>query len=76
MILSEQIDGDVLTRYRTEKWSVLTGIIGESDPLTSTYDFMRDVIGYDLAEFFHRSSSIFRKELDVVLNTLLIPEPT
>ena len=31
VILSGQIDGDVLMRYRAEKWSVVTGILG---PLT------------------------------------------
>jgi len=76
VILSGQIDGDVLTRYRAEKWSVVTGIAGMTNPLTSTYDFMRDVVGYDLAAFFERNSSTLRTEIEAILNILLTPETT
>jgi hypothetical protein len=76
LILSAQIDGDILLRYRAEKWSVLTGVVGTNDPLSSTYDFMRDVIGYDLAAFFDRNSVALRTEIDAVLKALLAPETT
>lgn len=76
VILSGQIDGDILMRYRSEKWSVITGVVGAKDPLISTYDFMRDIVGYDLAAFFERNSSILRKEIDAVLNVLLYSEAT
>ena len=36
VILSAQIDGDVLLRYRAERWTVVTGIVGVNDPLRST----------------------------------------
>ena len=74
VILSAQIDGDVLLRYRAAKWAVLTGIVGEDNPLISTYDFMRDVVGYDLAALFERNTSVLRKEIDTILTTLLSPE--
>ena len=74
VILSGQIDGDVLMRYRAAKWSVLTGIVGESNPLVSTYDFMRDIVGYDLAAFFERNSVVLREEIDTILKSLLAPE--
>ena len=70
-ILSNQIDNDILSRYRAEKWVVITGTIGQNDPLTSTYDFMRDVIGYDLAEFFERNADTLRDEIEKVLDLLL-----
>lgn len=73
-ILSNQIDGDILLRYRAEKWSVITGVTGRNDPLTSTYDFMRDVVGYDLAAFFERNAETLRKEIDTVLRALLAPD--
>lgn len=76
VVLSGQIDGDILMRYRAEKWSVVTGAFGVGDPLTSTYGFMRDVIGYDLAAFFERNSSAFRTEIDGILHSLLAPEAT
>lgn len=74
VILSTQIDNDILYRYRGEKWAVVTGIIGTNNPLISTYDFMRDVVGYDLAGFFTRNSDLLRKEVEVVLRALLTPE--
>jgi hypothetical protein len=76
VILSAQIDRDILLRYRAEGWSVLTAIIGENDPLVSTYDFMRAVVGYDLAAFFERNSHALRTEIDTVLKGLLAPETT
>lgn len=74
VILSAQIDNDILLRYRTEKWSVVTGIEGANNPLISTYDFMRDIVGYDLAAFFKRNSKILHTEIDAVLKALLAPE--
>ncbi len=71
VILSTQIDGDILLRYRAARWSIITGIIGANDPLVSTYDFMRDVVGYDLAAFFERNCGTFRTEIHAVLKALL-----
>lgn len=74
VILSTQIDGDILLRYRAEKWAIVTGIVGENDPLISTYDFMRDIVGYDLASFFKRNKEILHTEIDAVLKALLTPD--
>jgi len=62
-----------LDRYRNEKWLVLTGIVGKNDPLVSTYDFMRDVVGYDLEGFFQRNSQRLRGEVEATLKALLAP---
>jgi len=56
VILSNQIDDDILLRYRAEKWVVMTGVTGRNDHLSSTYDFLQDVVGYDLAGFFERNT--------------------
>lgn len=74
VILSAQIDADILLRYRAEKWTVVTGIEGAKNPHLSTYDFMRDIVGYDLAAFFKRNSKSLRTEIDGVLKALLAPE--
>lgn len=74
-ILSTQIDGDIATRYRAERWAVLTGTIGRDDAQTSTYDFMRTVVGYDLQAFFERHREVLRSEIDTVLRGLLTAEP-
>lgn len=76
VILSAQIDSDILLRYRSEKWAVITGIEGARNPLISSYDFMRDVVGYDLAAFFKRNSKTLRTEIDTVLKALLTPDAT
>ncbi len=74
VVFSEQIDADIVLRYRAEKWSIITGSTSEkSDPLSSTYSFFRDVIGYDLAAFFERNRETFREEVRTVLKTLLEP---
>lgn len=62
-----------MDRYRNEKWLVLTGIVGKNDPLVSTYDFMRDVVGYDLEGFFQRNSQRLRGEVEATLKALLAP---
>ncbi|WP_058867826.1 hypothetical protein [Chloracidobacterium thermophilum] len=72
-ILSTQIDADVLHRYKGAKWVVLTGTVGANNPLVSTYDFMRDVVGYDLEGFFRRNSQHLRREVETILNALLTP---
>lgn len=73
VLLSSQIDTDVLLRYRAEKWAVVIGMEGVNNSLISTYDFMRDVIGYDLASFFRRNSRTLHAEINAVLNALLTP---
>jgi hypothetical protein len=73
-ILSTQIDGDILYRYTREKWAVITGVVGAGNPLISTYDFMREIVGYDLEGFFKRNSKVLQKEVEVVLGALLTPE--
>ncbi|MCK6578743.1 MAG: hypothetical protein L6Q98_11615 [Anaerolineae bacterium] len=73
LVFSTQIDADILLRYRAEKWIMLIGIIGADDPMISTYDFLREIIGYDLGAFFSRVSPLLRTEIDTILKALLSP---
>ena len=41
VVLSGQIDSTIEHRYRTEKWSIITGRPGTEDPTISTYGFMK-----------------------------------
>ena len=70
LILSTQIDGDIATRYKQEKWALLVGSVS-NDAASSTYAFMREVVGYDLAAFFERHKKTLQTEIDAVLNALL-----
>jgi len=70
LLFSTQIDGDVATRYRDSLWLLLSGTTSGA-PTESTYVFCRDIVGYDLAQFFKRNSARLRKEIEKVLETLL-----
>lgn len=73
VVLSSQIDEDIRLRYQNEKWSLLTGHFN-NNPRQSIYAFMKDVIGYDLADFFKQNSEIIRQEVVKVLEHLLTTE--
>jgi len=75
-VFSQQIDHDLVARYRGARWAILTGAVGANDRMTSTYDFMRDVVGYDLAAFFQRNRARLKREIDLVLKALLAAETT
>ncbi|MFT9774427.1 hypothetical protein ACMZ29_17445 [Brevibacterium casei] len=70
-IMSTQINEVVHSRYTTGNWSVLMGTVGTEDPLRSTYDFVDQVVGYDLAAFFERNTSRLRAGMEDILQTLL-----
>jgi hypothetical protein len=71
--LSTQIDSVLARRYEQAKWLVLQGHLGRS-PIHSTYAFMDDVVGYDMAGFFQRHSTVLQETVAEVLNTLLTAE--
>lgn len=73
VVLSAQIDGDLIVRYTQARWLLLTGTNGGT-PIDSTYAFCRDILGYDLAGFFQRNSARFKAELEKVLAVLLKPD--
>ncbi|MDP2896479.1 MAG: hypothetical protein Q8Q12_07950 [bacterium] len=75
-ILSLQIDQDIALRYRSERWVLLTGIVGESSTHESIYAFAKEIVGYDLASFFQRNSGALKDEINKVLIALLKAEGT
>lgn len=70
-IMSTQINQVVRARYLTGNWSVLMGTLGLDDPLVSTFDFLADVVGYDLAAYFERNTGELRLGVEDVLRQLL-----
>jgi hypothetical protein len=70
VILSSQIDDDVAERYGRAQWLLLRGFLNDN-PLTSTYAFTREVLGYDLGGFFQRNSSRIQGEVETVIRALL-----
>lgn len=69
-VLSNQIDNDVAERYVNAGWLLLRGSLSKS-PVSSTYAFCKDVLGYDLARFFERNSAELKKSVEELLETLL-----
>ena len=69
-IFSSQIDSDIVLRYRNNRCGILTGVIS-NDPQSSLYAFFKEVLEYDLADFFSRHSKQIREEIDDILETLL-----
>lgn len=70
VLFSTQIDNDVAQRYQENLWLLLTGSV-HGTTTSSTYIFCRDVVGYDLADFFTRYSARIKSEVEDVLKTLL-----
>jgi len=73
LILSTQID-DISSRYRAERWAILTGRLGDATCRDSTYCFLREVIGYDLAGFLERHATALQQEVARILEALLRAE--
>lgn len=73
LIMSLQLDTDIRIRYERAKWGVLAGISDSNDPLSSTYAFCQQVLGYDLAGLFERNSEVLRSEVANVVRSLLEP---
>jgi hypothetical protein len=70
ILFSTQIDNDVVERYERGKWLVLRGTLS-GDDIQSTYTFMRDIVGYDLAGFFERHVHQIKTFTQAVLESLL-----
>ncbi len=73
VILSDQIDSDVADRYMKAGWLLLRGILDEN-PYTSTFSFVKQVLGYDLAGFFSRNNPTLKQTVISVLAALLSPD--
>jgi len=70
LLLSSQIDGDVAERYQRARWLLLRGTT-KGTSLDSAYVFTKQVVGYDLAAFFQRNSSVLKERIETVLEKLL-----
>lgn len=70
LLLSAQMDNDIIERYERERWLLLQGFTS-GHSISSTYTFLSEVIGYDLAAFFQRNSDTLKATIGEVLETLL-----
>lgn len=70
LVLSTQIDADIVERYERNRWLILQGHLAAS-PLYSTYTFLKEIIGYDLAGFFQRNTTALQTAITETLQVLL-----
>lgn len=73
MVMSSQIDDDIVTRYGLAKWAILRGNIGAS-PLASTYDFFKDIVGFDFVQFMNSNQQYFQEQMHGILEQLMRAE--
>lgn len=73
MVMSAQIDDDIVARYKEAKWIILTGS-REGSTTASTFSFFKDIVGFDLADFMSENQSYFQSEVKCVLTALLNAE--
>lgn len=71
-IVSTQVSAPVCRRYRAAQLLVLLGTSDGSDT-ESTFAFVRDVVGFDLAGFFARNSGAIRSKFREIIEALLRP---
>lgn len=71
-VLSSQVSETVIARYQDAGMLVLTGT-PSSDPTVSTFAFFREVVGYNLDDFFRRSSPAVKKVMHELIGKLLAP---
>jgi hypothetical protein len=71
-IISTQASRTVLRRYKNAKMLVMTGTLSDDD-MTSTYAFFRNIVRFELDEFFKRNTDAMRKRCQTVLSALLAP---
>jgi hypothetical protein len=72
VLLSTQINETVALRYGLAQWLLLLGT-EEGSSTESTWTFMREVVGYDLAAFFERKTDDFRGLIESIAESLLEP---
>ncbi|CAB5026650.1 MAG: hypothetical protein F2881_10545 [Actinobacteria bacterium] len=72
-VFSQQVSQTVAKRYRANMMPVLVGQL-DGDDLTSTFQFVSEVLSYDIVSFFERNAVRIRNEVVEILETLLSAE--
>ena len=73
MVMSTQIDDDIVSRYNIAKWAILQGYAGTSD-MVSTFAFFKQIIGFDFVQFMNDNQEYFKEKIQFVLEQLMRAE--
>lgn len=69
-IFSGQIDGDLVLRYKNNRGGIVIGRTS-GNSRESLFTFSKDVLDYDMADFFKRNSAVIKTEMHETLKALL-----
>ncbi|WP_411329897.1 hypothetical protein [Desulfovibrio desulfuricans] len=69
-IFSGQLDSDLALRYRNNRGGILVGSL-QGTSTTSLFTFCKEVLNFDLADFFKRNSPAIQTEVHETLEALL-----
>ncbi|MBQ6472933.1 MAG: hypothetical protein IJJ33_13195 [Victivallales bacterium] len=69
-ILSSQVSETVIQRYKNSGMLVITGT-RSNDSTISTFSFFREVVGYNLEDFFRRNSVEIQRVVHQLIQSLL-----
>jgi hypothetical protein len=69
-IFSEQIDNDLVLRYKNSRGGVIIGKINGT-PFESIFTFCKEILCFDLPAFFNKNSTVIKKEMHTTLEALL-----
>lgn len=70
VVFSNQIPEQIVRRYASAGWLILRGTTA-TDPMTSTFAFAKDIMGYDLAGLLKKNSTRLHKETEAILSEVL-----
>lgn len=68
-VFSSQIDNDIVLRYTNNRCGIIIGSL-QGNSYTSLFIFCKEILGYDLAEFFKTHSPIIREKMQTILKKL------
>jgi len=69
-VFSSQIDHDLVLRYKNSRGGILVGNLSSS-PSESLFAFCKDILQYDLANFFTKNTERIKNEMNAMLEALL-----
>lgn len=73
MVMSSQIDDDIVIRYRQAKWLILEGYMNATE-YNSTFVFFKNIVGFDFADFMSCNQKFFKAETQKILEGLMRAE--
>ena len=72
MVMSNQLNEAIRSRYESSQILILSGKMNGNNK-ECTYEFFKDIVGFDLENFFTNNKSHIRNEIEGILQNLVKP---